>query len=163
MKLFNTKMACCNWKNYFEFIEHLKSIVLRQFKAGEVPCVDPFSLFMIDFSMDDKLLISYKWAEQEKQKAFEQMKRSGIQKFEPFRHQLISLNGDVSNLGLFKIRIGYVSYDFADHPLAHLLNSLFKMHDRAIFQVVGFSLRQNDGSYWRKSIEANCNEFYQMP
>ena len=31
---------------------------------------------------------------------------------------------------LFKIRIGYVSYDFADHPLADLLNSLFRLHDR---------------------------------
>lgn len=43
-----------------------------------------------------------------------------------------------------KLRIGYVSYDFADHPLAHLLNSLFKSHDKSIFEVVGFSLRPDD-------------------
>ena len=71
MKLFNTKMACCDWKDYFQFTEHLKTIVLNQFQKGEVPCVDPFSLFMIDFSMDDKLLISEKWAESEKQKAYD--------------------------------------------------------------------------------------------
>lgn len=29
MKLFNTKMACCDWTNYFEFTEHLKEIVLK--------------------------------------------------------------------------------------------------------------------------------------
>ena len=71
MKLFNTKMACCDWKNYDQFTQHLKEIVLKQYSHGEVPCVDPFSLFMIDFSMDDKLLISVRWAESEKQKAFD--------------------------------------------------------------------------------------------
>jgi hypothetical protein len=74
MKLYNTKMACCDWKDYFQFVEHLKSIVIKQFTNGDVPCVDPFSLFMIDFTMNDKLLISAKWAENEKAKAFEQIK-----------------------------------------------------------------------------------------
>lgn len=63
----------------------------------------------------------------------------------------------------FKIRIGYMSYDFADHPLAHLLNSLFGLHNRHLFQIVGFSLREDDNSVWRKNIESNCNEFYQIP
>ena len=58
------------------------------------------------------------------------------------------------------IRIGYVSFDFADHPLAHLLNSLFKFHDRKKFKVIGFSLRPDDGSVWRKNIEKSCDEFY---
>jgi protein O-GlcNAc transferase len=51
--------------------------------------------------------------------------------------------------GFFKIRIGYVSWDFADHPLAHLLQSIFRMHDRSKFQIVAFSLRPNDGSVYR--------------
>lgn len=86
MKLFNTKMACCDWKDYFEFTEHLKQIVLKQYRNGEMPCVDPFSLFMIDFSMDDKLLISAKWAHNEKLKAYEQMKTNGLHCFQPFQH-----------------------------------------------------------------------------
>ena len=70
MKLFKTKMSCCDWKDYFRFTQHLKEIVLKQYNNGELPCVDPFTLFMIDFTMDDKLLISNKWAESEKQKAY---------------------------------------------------------------------------------------------
>ena len=62
-----------------------------------------------------------------------------------------------------KVRIGYMSFDFADHPLSHLLNSMFKLHDRQHFHIVGFSLRPDDKSEWRKSIEANCDEFYQIP
>ena len=81
MKLYNTKMACCDWKDYSKFVEHLKAIVIKQFTLGEVPCVDPFSLFMIDFTMKDKLLISQKWAENEKQKAFEQVRQQGVHYF----------------------------------------------------------------------------------
>lgn len=55
-----------------------------------------------------------------------------------------------------------MSYDFADHPLAHLLNSLFKLHDRSKFQVVGFSLRPDDKSSWRQNIAKTCDEFYQI-
>jgi len=163
MKLFNTKMACCDWSQYDEFNTHLKEIVLKQFMNGEMPCVDPFSLFMIDFSMDDKLLISTKWAENEKTKAIKKMKSDGIHYFVPFQHQQIDFDFDKENRSsFFKIRIGYVSSDFADHPLAHLLNSLFKLHDRADFQVIGFSLRQDDKSAWRQNIKQSCDEFYQM-
>jgi predicted O-linked N-acetylglucosamine transferase (SPINDLY family) len=111
---------------------------------------------MIDFTMDEKLVISAKWAQNERNKAYEAMKKVGINYFEPFQHQLLDINS------FFKIRIGYVSYDFADHPLAHLLNSLFKFHDRNIFQIIGFSLRPDDKSVWRQNIANTCDEFYQM-
>ena len=48
----------------------MKFIVLKQYNNGEVPCIDPFSLFMLNFTMQDKLVISMKWAEAEKKKAF---------------------------------------------------------------------------------------------
>jgi protein O-GlcNAc transferase len=69
--------------------------------------------------------------------------------FYGFSHSIVNL----PDTGPFKLRIGYISYDFADHPLAHLLASIFKLHDRSKFQVIGFSLRRNDGSEWRQKIE----------
>jgi hypothetical protein len=66
MKLFQTKMACCDWKDYNKFTQRLKEVVLFQYNNGELPCVDPFDMFMIDWTMEDKLLISNKWAENEK-------------------------------------------------------------------------------------------------
>jgi hypothetical protein len=86
VKLFKTKNASCDWSDYFELTQHLKSIVIKQFQNEELPCVDPFQLFMIDFSMQDKLMISVKWAQNEKKKAYDQMKRDGIWNFQPFQH-----------------------------------------------------------------------------
>lgn len=63
VKLFVTKGACCDWYQYDWLVEHLKYILLQQFRNGEMPCIEPFTLFMLDFSMEDKLIISKKWAQ----------------------------------------------------------------------------------------------------
>ena len=31
MKLFNTKMQCCDWNNYYAYIDELKKIILKQY------------------------------------------------------------------------------------------------------------------------------------
>lgn len=39
-----------------------------------------------------------------------------------------------------RIRIGYFSADFRDHPVGQLLVELLELHDRSGFEVIGFSL-----------------------
>jgi len=39
-----------------------------------------------------------------------------------------------------KIRIGYFSADFKNHPVAFLIAELFELHDRSRFEIYGFSL-----------------------
>jgi predicted O-linked N-acetylglucosamine transferase (SPINDLY family) len=43
-----------------------------------------------------------------------------------------------------RIRIAYVSGDFRDHPVSHLLVGVLEKHDRARFEVVGVQLRAGD-------------------
>jgi protein O-GlcNAc transferase len=57
------------------------------------------------------------------------------------------------------IRIGYVSADYRDHPTAHLINGLFKLHDREKFEVYAYSYGKNDKSQFRKNIEQNVDKF----
>jgi predicted O-linked N-acetylglucosamine transferase (SPINDLY family) len=38
-----------------------------------------------------------------------------------------------------RIRVGYFSADFHDHPVAHLVAGILEQHDRAAFEVVAFS------------------------
>lgn len=160
MKLFVTKGACCDWHQYDWLVEHLKYILLQQFRHGEMPCIEPFTLFMLDFSMEDKLIISQKWAQSQTNLALEQLKQASIEPQYLYRGIQRYDEGNVGQPR--RLRVGYVSYDFADHALAHLLNSLFKLHDRRLFEIVGFSLRPDDKSVWRKNIEASCDEFYQI-
>ncbi|KAJ2028055.1 hypothetical protein H4S03_007992 [Coemansia sp. S3946] len=57
------------------------------------------------------------------------------------------------------LRIGYVSSDFNNHPLAHLMQSVFGMHDRRRFQVICYATTAADGSAHRQKIEAEADVF----
>jgi len=39
-----------------------------------------------------------------------------------------------------KLRIGYISSDFREHPVAYLMVGIIENHDRAAFEVVGFAI-----------------------
>lgn len=57
------------------------------------------------------------------------------------------------------VHIGYVSSDFTNHPLAHLMQSVFGFHDRKRFKVFCYSLSPSDNSPYRKTIENGSDVF----
>ena len=58
-----------------------------------------------------------------------------------------------------QIKIGYVSSDFNNHPLAHLMQSVFGMHNREKFQVYCYALTVSDNSPYRLKIQAESDMF----
>jgi predicted O-linked N-acetylglucosamine transferase (SPINDLY family) len=58
-----------------------------------------------------------------------------------------------------KLRIGYVSADYRNHPTAHLITQLFALHNRDEFEVFAYSLGKNDESIFRHKIEQNVDNF----
>ncbi len=42
--------------------------------------------------------------------------------------------------GRRRLRIGYISADFRDHPIGHLMPDVIRLHDRAGFEIFGYSL-----------------------
>ncbi len=58
-----------------------------------------------------------------------------------------------------KIRIGYLSADFREHPVAQMMCAVFGRHDRNRFTVSAYSYGAVDGSPWRKRIEAEADRF----
>uniref|UniRef100_A0A453BT65 O-GlcNAc transferase C-terminal domain-containing protein n=1 Tax=Aegilops tauschii subsp. strangulata TaxID=200361 RepID=A0A453BT65_AEGTS len=58
-----------------------------------------------------------------------------------------------------RLRVGYVSSDFGNHPLSHLMGSVFGMHDRDNVEVFCYALSQNDGTEWRQRIQAEAEHF----
>jgi predicted O-linked N-acetylglucosamine transferase (SPINDLY family) len=57
------------------------------------------------------------------------------------------------------IRIAYISADFRDHPVSHLLVGVLEQHDRARFEVIGVSLRASDGSEIGRRVTAAFDQF----
>ncbi|PIR39055.1 MAG: hypothetical protein COV35_05090 [Alphaproteobacteria bacterium CG11_big_fil_rev_8_21_14_0_20_39_49] len=60
------------------------------------------------------------------------------------------------------LRIGYLSADYRDHPTAHLISNLFKLHNRDKFEVYAYSYGKNDKSIFRKNIEKSADKFIDL-
>jgi predicted O-linked N-acetylglucosamine transferase (SPINDLY family) len=58
-----------------------------------------------------------------------------------------------------KIRVGYFSGDFRDHPTARLLSELIETHDRNRFEVIAFSFGPNTQDDSRKRLERAFDRF----
>jgi protein O-GlcNAc transferase len=61
-----------------------------------------------------------------------------------------------------RLRIGYMSSDFGNHPLSQLMQNFFGMHNQSQFHIFGFALSPNDGTNARKLIEAGIETFYDV-
>ncbi|KAJ2549837.1 hypothetical protein EV175_004295 [Coemansia sp. RSA 1933] len=57
------------------------------------------------------------------------------------------------------MNIGYVSSDFNNHPLSHLMQSVFGMHDRNRFRIYCYATTNSDGTAHRQKIETESDVF----
>ncbi|KAK0529852.1 hypothetical protein OC834_003515 [Tilletia horrida] len=58
-----------------------------------------------------------------------------------------------------RINVGYVSSDLNNHPLAHLMQSVFGFHDRTRFNVFMYATTASDQSPYRQKIEKESEHF----
>jgi predicted O-linked N-acetylglucosamine transferase (SPINDLY family) len=58
-----------------------------------------------------------------------------------------------------RIRIGYFSADFRNHPVSYLTAGLFEAHDRHRFEVYGFSYGPGEQDAMRRRISAGFDRF----
>ncbi|KIX01852.1 uncharacterized protein Z518_09579 [Rhinocladiella mackenziei CBS 650.93] len=58
------------------------------------------------------------------------------------------------------LNVGYVSSDFNNHPLAHLMQSVFGLHDPSRVRAICYATTASDGSVHRQQIEREAPVFY---
>ncbi|CAO3598974.1 unnamed protein product [Absidia cylindrospora] len=58
-----------------------------------------------------------------------------------------------------RLKIGYVSSDFNNHPLAHLMQSVFGFHDRQHYDVYCYATTPTDSTSYRQKIENETEHF----
>ena len=61
-----------------------------------------------------------------------------------------------------KIRIGYFSADFRDHPVSSLTVELYELHDRSQFEVYAFSFGPDTKDKMNLRIKAGVDHFYDV-
>lgn len=113
--LADVRASLCDWSDYAESVDALTSQV-NQGKS----CVEPFMFLKVS---DDPAA-----------------QRQCAERFVKDWHQISpALDLVIPVYSHERIRIAYLSGDFSEHPVAHLIEDLFAQHDRSQFELVAMS------------------------
>ncbi|KAL3931678.1 MAG: hypothetical protein SGPRY_001020 [Prymnesium sp.] len=156
--------ALCNLVHTYQFVsdwsEHASNMKLlehcldRQLAEGQCPSMQPFHAFMYPIHLSKVKQLSSAYA----QRALQAAK---VFNPPPFTHPPLDASLGSGERG-GRLRVGYVSSDFCNHPLGHLMQSVFGMHDTSLVEVYCYSLRKDDGSVFRKTIEKAAEHFREV-
>jgi predicted O-linked N-acetylglucosamine transferase (SPINDLY family) len=131
----HARMHLCDWTDFETESGHL----VQSVRNGEEN-VGPFAFLGIGSSAEDQFNCAQSWV----RKRYPPLDKP-FWRGEPYKHD--------------KIRIGYVSADFRQHPVANLVAGVFERHDRSQFEITGISIGPNDGSQIRRRLEGAFDRF----
>lgn len=115
------RMHICDWRQYEMQVAELTRRVAR----GE-PAATPFCMLALCDSAPLQRQAAQHWIERNAKSAAPGSASAGA----PAMQRRASSG---------KIRIGYFSADFCDHPVARLSAQMYELHDRSRFEVIAFS------------------------
>jgi protein O-GlcNAc transferase len=61
-----------------------------------------------------------------------------------------------------RLRIGYLSCNFRNHPTAQLMAGLFAEHNHSRFRIICYSYGIDDASRYRREIKESCDQFVDL-
>jgi protein O-GlcNAc transferase len=125
----------CDWSG----LEAECGRLIQSVKDGKENA-SPFAFLAVSGSLGDQLVCARSWA----RRRYPSQDRR-VWRGERYQHD--------------RIRIGYVSADFRQHPVAYLAAGLFECHDRSRFEVLGASIGPDDGSDIRRRLEGAFDKF----
>lgn len=141
--LLKEKGFICDWSNFDDLVKRVAAL-----KISSNPCaIAPFTALSV---FDDPAELLY-WANLSSRELFNSSVTGiSIKKLPPLP------------LGSRKIRIGYYSFDFRNHPVAHLTARLFEVHNHEKFEIFAYSYGPNDGSAVRERIKSSVDHFIDL-
>ncbi|KAI3794895.1 hypothetical protein L1987_37536 [Smallanthus sonchifolius] len=148
--LLHTLQCVCDWDDRKRMFIEVESILRRQIKTSVIPSVQPFHAIAYPLDPMLALEISRKYASHCSVIA----SRFSLPAFNHPLPLRIKTTG-----GNNRMKIGYVSSDFGNHPLSHLMGSVFGMHNIENVEVFCYALSPNDGSEWRLRIQSEAEHF----
>ena len=134
----HTKMELCLWDDLTNRLNELTNKINNSEKV-----IVPFSLMVL---IDDPEI---------------QRKATEI-----FANKKFPKNHDLPEIGLYpkhkKIRIGYFSADFWNHPVSALTVELYELHDRSQFEIHAFSYGPDTKDKMNLRIKAGVDYFHEV-
>jgi len=143
-QLFFLLKETCSWKESEGLERELDALVTSSSSLEAVDFESPFVSVATCPDPDRNCAVARLWSANVAEE---------VSRFSP------GFSFDERRLSEDKITVAYLSSDFRDHAIAHLMLSLFELHDRNAFQVFCYSYGKDDGSHYRQKIEKDCDRF----
>ena len=115
--LLTTQNKICDWNDY----KKISTKLITSLHNDSINDINPFGLLTFSDSI-------------------ELVKKVTQEKIKDLSLKIIQTKFNIIKDINKKIRIGYYSPDFKDHPVGYILSELFDYHDRDRFEIIGFSL-----------------------
>ncbi|XP_024084050.1 UDP-N-acetylglucosamine--peptide N-acetylglucosaminyltransferase 110 kDa subunit isoform X2 [Cimex lectularius] len=136
----------CDWTDYEARMKKLVSIVAEQLEKNRLPSVHPHHSMLYPLSHEFRKGIAARHANLCLEKIHALHKP-------PYKHPK-ELYG--------RLRIGYVSSDFGNHPTSHLMQSIPGLHNRQSVEVFCYALSADDGTTFRSKISRESEHFIDL-
>ncbi|VDD83022.1 unnamed protein product [Mesocestoides corti] len=137
----------CDWSDYSERMRKLVCIVQEQLDSNRLPSVHPHHSMLYPLSHTQRKRVAGKHASL-------CLEKVALLHHPPFRFAKRQPNQ--------RLRIGYVSSDFCNHPTSHLMQSIPGFHDRSRFEIFCYSLSPDDGTTFRAKVNREAEHFVDL-
>uniref|UniRef100_A0A8C5AY44 UDP-N-acetylglucosamine--peptide N-acetylglucosaminyltransferase 110 kDa subunit n=1 Tax=Gadus morhua TaxID=8049 RepID=A0A8C5AY44_GADMO len=148
----SSSQIVCDWTDYDERMKKLVSIVADQLDKNRLPSVHPHHSMLYPLSHGFRKAIAERHGNLCLDKVHALIKINALHK-PAFEHPK-----DLKASG-GRLRIGYVSSDFGNHPTSHLMQSIPGMHISDKFEVFCYALSPDDSTNFRVKVIAEANHF----
>ncbi len=154
VNLFHRLRYICAWKDLPGMSARLDQITNDSLAKGERPDETAFINITRVANPQHNFVVAKAWSSEASQRM------TGLKPDFPFKKDRFdNLTLNTSHL---KLKIGYLSADFRDHPVSHLISELFGAHNRREFEIFCYSYGEDDGRFYRQKIAQSCDHFVDM-
>merc|ERR1719326_2289585 len=138
----------CDWTEYPSRMKTLVSIVADQLEKNRLPSVHPHHSMLYPLTHEFRKAIANRHAQL-------CLEKISVLHKPPYR-----FSPNLAPDG--RIRIGYVSSDFGNHPTSHLMQSIPGVHNRGRVEIFCYSLSPDDGTNFRQKVCREAEHFIDL-
>lgn len=138
----------CDWTDYSGRMKKIVSIVADQLDKNRLPSVHPHHSMLYPLSHHFRKAIAGRHAQ------------LCLEKIQVLHKPQYRFSSSLAPDG--RLRIGYVSSDFGNHPTSHLMQSIPGVHSRARVEIFCYSLSPDDGTTFRQKVSREAEHFIDL-
>ncbi|XP_032570675.1 LOW QUALITY PROTEIN: UDP-N-acetylglucosamine--peptide N-acetylglucosaminyltransferase 110 kDa subunit [Drosophila sechellia] len=138
----------CDWTDYDIRMKKLVSIVTEQLEKNRLPSVHPHHSMLYPLTHDCRKAIAARHA------------NLCLEKVHVLHKKPYNFLKKLPTKG--RLRIGYLSSDFGNHPTSHLMQSVPGLHDRSKVEIFCYALSPDDGTTFRHKISRESENFVDL-